>query len=77
MTDNIKAGMFKYLVNHSFYDTGIHFELDKHYKSVPGLKNKVYKVYQEVQQDPERFLVQQETVDLVVNAVNDNACVFW
>lgn len=30
------------------YEVGIHFGLDKYYKSEGGLKNKVYKVYREI-----------------------------
>lgn len=71
MNDSKKVGLFKYLVDHSMYEAGIQFEFDKRYKTPSAIKNNVHKIYREVQQDPEKFSISQETIDLVTTAVSN------
>lgn len=70
LSDDKKAGLFKKLASTSLYEVGVEYGLDKHYKDASGVKNKVYQIYREVAANPERFAVQQETVDLVQAAVS-------
>ena len=71
LTPAKKAGIFRKLAEKSIYETGIHFEFDKIYKSNASIRNSVYKIYQEVCQDPAKFSLSQETVDLVVDVVKN------
>lgn len=70
ISDDKKAGMFRMLSLKSMYETGVEFGLDKHYRSVSGVKSAVRKIYNEVRQDPQKYFLQQDTVDLVVAVVD-------
>lgn len=65
-----KVGMFKMLASKPLYEVGVEYGLDKHYSSPTAVRNKVYAIYRGVANEPERYGVQQETVDLVTNAVS-------
>ena len=68
-----KAAVFKMLAYKPLYETGIEFGLDKHYKDVKGVKNAVYRIYNEVRQNPEVFTIEPQTVELVVTAVSERS----
>ena len=64
-TDTEKRAMFKALASKSYYNVGIDFGLDKHLDSRLRIINAVSAVYREVLNDPNRFAVPQETIELV------------
>lgn len=64
--DEIKKGaIFKALATKSMAQVGLEFEFDKYYKSTSGLRTAVHKIYREVQQDPQKFALSQDTIELV------------
>lgn len=65
-----KAGMFRSLASASLYDVGVEFGLDKHYKDPTAVRNKVYAIYREVSNDPDKFSVHPDTIELVSAAVS-------
>jgi hypothetical protein len=67
--DNQKGEIFKALATKSLVDVGYDFELDKKYAGKTGVKNAVYRVYQQVRKDPETFGVTPEAVDMVEKAM--------
>lgn len=69
LTVDQKAGLFRTCATKSFYDVGIEFGFDKHYKTNAGIKNAAYKVYKEVLEAPEAFGVHPDTQTLVREAV--------
>jgi len=68
-----KAGLFKYLATHSLHEAGMEFGFDKYYKTNAGMKNAVYKIYREVHNDPEKFCISLDTVDLVAESMSNRA----
>lgn len=65
-----KAGIFRALASASLYDVGIQFGLEKHYKDPVAIRNRIYKIYREVSQDPGMYSVHPDTIELVVAAVS-------
>lgn len=76
LNEQRKAGLFKHLVNHSLYDTGIEFGFDKHYKDPTAVKNAVYRVYREVAMEIEndlegnKYSMGADILELVKTAVS-------
>ena len=66
-----KSAIFKKLVSETLYETGVSFGLDKHYSTPQSVKTKVYTIYNEVKNDPEKFGIQPDTLDLVVDTVSN------
>lgn len=73
ITDEQKAGMFRLLATKTFYDVGVEFGFDKHYKTPTAVKGAVYRAYQEVKASPEKFSVHPDTASLVVAAVSNRS----
>lgn len=73
LSEDKKAALFKKLASSTLYDVGLEFGLDKHYSNPTAIKNKVYQIYREVANNPEKFAVQLETVNLVVDAVSNRS----
>ena len=73
ITDEQKAGMFRLLATKTFYDVGVEFGFDKHYKTPTSVKGAVYRAYQEVRANPEKFSVHPDTASLVVAAVSNRS----
>jgi hypothetical protein len=71
VTDSNKGLMFKALANKSLFEVGVEFGFDKHFKDSKGVKNAVYRIYNEVRQDPKKYLLTQEVVDMVVGIVSN------
>lgn len=71
LSDDKKATIFKRLASSTLYDVGLEFGFDKHYKDAVAIRNKVYTIYRQVANEPERYAVQQEVVDLVTDAVSN------
>ena len=65
-----KAAIFRALAGGTLYDVGVEFGLDKHYKTTSGLRNKVYQIYRQVANDPEKYAIHPDTVNLVVDVVS-------
>lgn len=71
LSDDKKAALFKKLASGTLYDVGVEFGLDKHYKDATAVRNRVYAIYRDVANNPEKYAISQETVDLVVEAVSN------
>lgn len=71
LDEDKKAAIFRSLASKSLYDVGIEFEFDKHYKNTVSIRNKVYQIYREVCNDPEKFSVHPDTIALVEAAVSN------
>lgn len=70
MLDDVKKGLlFKMLAYKTLYETGLEFQLDKKYKDAKAVKGAVYRIYQEVRKDPEKYTVQEDTLKLVEDAM--------
>ncbi len=69
ITDKERAYIFKQLASKTLYEVGVEFGLDKHYKTAAGIRTRIYGIYNQVRANPEKFFLQQETIDLVVAAV--------
>lgn len=68
--DEIKKGaVFKALATKSIVQVANEFEFDKYYKSTSGMRNAVHKIYREVQHEPEKFGLSNDTIELVVEGV--------
>lgn len=61
--------MFKMLATKSSYETGLAFELDKHYKNAQTVGSTVIRIFNEVKNNPDKFLISADTVELVTKAV--------
>lgn len=71
LTDIQKSSLFKSLATKTFYDVGIEYGFDKHYKTPASIKAAVYSIYRKVLGDPEKYSVHPETMELVNNAVKE------
>lgn len=65
LTDTQKRGVFKALASKSQYAVGLEFGFDKHYKDNIAINNAVNKIYRQVKENPERYAVSQELLDMV------------
>jgi hypothetical protein len=65
--------IFKMLETKTLYETGIEFGFDKHYKDSRAVNNAVYKIYQKVLVDPQKYAVLPETVEKVKAVVSSRA----
>lgn len=65
LTDEKKGIIFRALAEKPLYEVGVQFELDKHYANAVAVKNKVYRIYQEVLKSPEKYYVSPEVCDVV------------
>lgn len=70
LTDEQKVGLFKMLASNALYEVGLEYGFDKHYKDARGIKGAVYRAYSEVKNDPDKYGIQKETYDLVLDAVS-------
>lgn len=69
LTDDKKGIMFRMLAEKPLYETGVAFELDKQYKTAVAVKAKMYRIYQEVQKNPDKYGLSQDLCDTVVQIV--------
>lgn len=70
LTNEKKGFIFKMLAHKPFYETGIEFGFDKHYRDANSIKGAMYRIYTQVRAEPSKYGVSQETVDLVVDIVS-------
>jgi len=73
LTPEKKNSLFKLLADNTLYEAGVKLGMDKHYKTTNALKQAVYRHYNEVKNNPEKFAITQETVDLVSNIVSNRS----
>lgn len=69
MDDLKKGSLFKMLAYKTLYEVGIEYQFDKKYKDSRAVKGAVYRIYQAVRKDPEKYFVQAETLELVEKAM--------
>lgn len=68
--DDVKKGcLFKMLSYKTLYEVGIEYQFDKKYKDAKAVKGAVYRVYQEVRKDPEKYFVAEDTLKTVEEAM--------
>ena len=60
-----KRAIFKALANGSQYRVGVDFGFDKEYKSNTSVINAINKIYVEVRENPEKYSIEQETLEMV------------
>lgn len=53
----------------TLYEVGLEYQFDKKYKDSKAVKGAVYRIYQEVRKDPEKYFIQPETLTLVESAM--------
>lgn len=71
-----KIAIFKTLAEKPLYEAGLDHQLDKILgDDKQKIKNRVYRIYNEVKNAPEKFQINQETVDLVVNVVSNRSTI--
>lgn len=70
-----KGAIFKALATKSIIQVANEFDFDKYYKSSSGMRNAVHKIYREVQHEPEKFYLSQDTVDLVTQGIESRKSV--
>lgn len=64
-TDFQKRSIFKALASKSQFQVGLDFGINKEYESNTSVVNVVNKIYHEVKENPERFTVTPDVVELV------------
>lgn len=65
LSDTVKRAIFKALASKSQYAVGLEFNFDKHYKDNVAINNAVNKIYRQVRDNPEKYAVSQELIDMV------------
>ena len=71
LTDEKKGIIFRMLAEKPLYETGVAFGFDKKYATAVAVKNKVHRIYQEVQKDPNRYMVSPDLCETVVGIVTN------
>jgi len=71
LKDTQKRAIFKSLANKGQFKTGVEFGLDKYYKGNIGVISRVNKIYREVKENPDKFAVSQELVDVVEKGMSE------
>ena len=71
LTDVQKSSLFKSLATKTFYDVGIEYGFDKHYKTPASIKTAVYTLYRRVLAEPEKYSVHPEVLSLVSKAIQE------
>ena len=70
LSDDKKAAVFRALAGGTLFDVGVDFGFDKHYKDARAVRNAVSRVYRQVLNDPEKYSVHPETIELVQGVVS-------
>lgn len=73
LTDEKKGIIFRMLAEKPLYETGVSFGFDKQYATAIAVKNKVYRIYQEVKKDPERYMVSPDLCDTITSIVSNRS----
>lgn len=64
-----KIELFKLMAGKTIMEVGKEFNFEKQYKSTGTIRSAVYKVYNEVKNNPEDFGITEEAYNLVVDSV--------
>jgi hypothetical protein len=70
-----KALLFKQLATKTAYEVGIEFGFDKTRKTAGSVASAVHKIYNEVKNNPEKFALSQDAVDVVTIAVSSRSAI--
>lgn len=73
ITDEKKGLIFKMLAQMPLYEVGVEFGFDKQYKDATAVRNIVYRIYQQVLKDPEKFSVSKDVVEVVTSVVSNRS----
>jgi len=73
VTDSQKNSLFKALASKSTYEVGLEFGFDKRYTTKRSIQNAVYRIYQEVLQNLDKFGIPQDTAELVQNVMAERS----
>ena len=65
LTDIQKKSVYKSLANKSQFKVGLDFNFDRYFKSNIGIVNAINRIYKEVANDPEKFAVSTELMEVV------------
>jgi len=71
LTDETKGKMYKALASKSYAEVAVDFKIDVHYSSAAGYRNAVYRIAKEVENDPEKFGVTPDVVEIVKTSAED------
>lgn len=69
--DKTKGEMYKALANRSYAQVGVEFKIDVHYKNQDGYRNAVFRIKKEVEQNPEKYGVTPEVVEIVKKSAEE------
>lgn len=70
LTEIQKGSIAKALIDKTLYEVGLDFGFDKHYKDTKAVKSAVYRVYQQVKVEPERYFLTPEVMDMITDVVS-------
>ena len=70
LNNDQKVGLFKMMATKQLYEVGLFYGFDKYYKDSNAVKNAVYRIYNTVKNNPDEYLIQKDTYELVVGAVS-------
>jgi hypothetical protein len=71
LTDEKKGIIFRMLAEKPLFETGVAFGFDKQYATAVAVKNKVYRIYQEVKKDPEKYGLSLDLCDTITTIVSN------
>lgn len=71
VSDQKKAAIFKALASKSLRQVAVDFELTDKYSSLDSATAAVQRIYNQVKNNPEEFIVSPDTVELVVSSVSN------
>lgn len=70
LNDEKKGIIFRMLAEKGLFETGVHFGIDAQYANATAVKNKVYRIYQEVKKDPNKYFVSPDLCDAITAIVS-------
>ena len=70
LTQETQVELFKSLASTHLYEAGVNYNFDRFYKNKTSVKNAVYKIYNNIKNNPQDYGVTMETAELVAKAVS-------
>jgi hypothetical protein len=67
-----KGLLVKALLDHTPYEAGLMFELDKHYKNSATVAAAVHRIWNQVKNNPEKYAVSNDLIDAVATKMKNN-----
>jgi len=71
LTDEKKGYIFTMCGDKTLAEVGFEFGLDKNYKTVATMKSAVARIYNQVKNDPDKYFINQNTYNKVLDAVEE------